>query len=1083
MTIISAKHPLLSSRLFVPALLGALLLASCSKSPAQIEKKDYGLGRHYLSEGKVNEAIIEFQNVLKVNPKSVKGRLGLAQSYLKKGWTAESMLEFQEVAKEDPLNLDAHRELARYGVNSGQWNAVKPEIAALLKIDPNNVEGLSYEGERELALGREKEAEASFRKALAHSSGAVPALVGMGDLLRHENHPKQAADFYGRALASDPRASRALTGLGSLAQAGGRTDEAREDFRKAMEADKADLRSRIVYANFLAGQGHARQAIALLKAVPAKAADLRIPVKIAEYEVLLGQNQKAIALMHPMELQKIPLPDIYLVLAKAYQNSGRLTEALEEATKLSAMEGMPPVMRIVAARVELAGRNPGKAQEILDSIKGVPNLPATYWTTLALVDLAKNRPGKAVRSVDAGLERFPGDPRILEVKADALVQEKHLRKALETIDFLLSKNPQNPDFVARKGVLITRLRGKSAGMDYCKGMARKYPDNAGLETLYILSLAASGKDLRLAISESKQYLARHEANENIAFLLSDFYLQGGQKDKAVSLYRHILDKDPKNIQVLTAFAFEKLHAGRYAEAESLYRRALDVVPGDPNLEAGLGESLLSEKQVDAAMAAFRKAVDADSNQPIALLELAKHEILGGESQKGLGYLAPLVKRRGTPAQVAQIQWLWGLANEGAGNTATAKDALARAVSLAPKVPAYRETLGDYWLNRSRWDKALPELQKGLDLDPKNAFLALQIEWTKLRAQKEPPDRSRLERIVSHAVSYRKSHPQDVTSGLIEARADLLLKKPDQALSVYDAVLASHPGNSPALLGKANLLLVQGHVKRSRKLAATFLADHPDAIQWHLLMASIDQREKNMVGMVDQLENVHRLAPSWSAPALSLAAADLSLKRYEEAKAIAFALHEAHPELTNAYLIQASAEMGLGDYRSAARDFAAMARHDKKPGGLYNMASVAAGKAGESSRADRYLALAYKYAPDDPGVLNNMAFSLADRKTDLPKALGYAKKALSKTPQPFIQDTVGYVLYRMGRFDRAEPHFAEAYKANFRDPEFLFHMGLNEWKLGKKTKAESLLRKAITSGKLSPEEQGSARRALGKLSGA
>ncbi len=49
----------LSGAFVTTALLGSLFVsAGCSKSPAQIEKKDYGLGEHYLSEGKVNEAII-----------------------------------------------------------------------------------------------------------------------------------------------------------------------------------------------------------------------------------------------------------------------------------------------------------------------------------------------------------------------------------------------------------------------------------------------------------------------------------------------------------------------------------------------------------------------------------------------------------------------------------------------------------------------------------------------------------------------------------------------------------------------------------------------------------------------------------------------------------------------------------------------------------------------------------------------------------------------------------------------------------------------------------------------------------------
>ena len=1082
MTTAFGKLPLLSSRLFVTALLvGALLLPACSKSPAQIEKKDMGLGQHYLSEGKVNEAIIEFQNVLKVNPKSVKGRLGLATAYLRKGWTAESMLEFQEVAKEDPLNLDAHLALARYGVNSGQWNAVKPEIAAVLKIDPNNVEGLSDAGERELALGHEKEAEASFKKALALSPGAVAALVGMGDLLRHGNHPKQAADDYNRALSSNPKSARALTGLGALDQAEGKPDEAKDYFRKAIAADKSDLRARIVYANFLAGSRHADRAIALLKAVPQKAADLRIPVKIAEYDVLLGQNAKAIALMHPLELQKIPLPDIYLVLAKAYQNSGRLPEAMEEATKLSTMDGVPPIMKIVAARVELAGRNPGKAQEILDSIKGVANLPDTYWTTLAMTELAENRSGTAAQVADKGLDVFPDDPQLLRVKSDALVQEKKLGEALKTIEILLTKDPQNPDFVGRKGVLIARMKGVPSEVSYYQRIARKFPDNPTIETLYILSLSSS-KKLSQATSESKRYLSSHPDNNSMWILLSDFLLQSGERDQALAIYKKVLSNDPRNLQALTSYGYQELQLGHKSKAESLYRQALRVRPDDPSLETALGETLLGENQRDAAMRAFKKALESNPNQTLALLELGRNEVLSGDARGAITHLAPLVKLPFPPGKRAMVLWLWGLANERAGNANVASDALEKAVRLEPKVAAYRETLGEYWANRSQWDKALPELEKGYALDPKNILLSMQIAWAKVKNAKGVPEKSRLEKLVSTASLYRKSHPKDPTAGLIEARADLLLKKPDQALSVYDSVLTANPGNPSALLGKANILLAQGHLRKSEKIANALLSAHPDDLRVNLLMASIDQGKKDVKGMVDRLEKVHRLAPSWTDPALSLAAADLSLKRYEEAKSIAFSLHESNPELTGAYIILASSEMGLGDYRSAERDFVVLARHAKNPGGFYNLASVAAEKAGDPGRAASYLDKAFRYAPDDPGVLNNLAFSLANRKTELPKALAYAKKALDKVPQPYVQDTVGYVLYRMGRFDQAEPYFTEAYKANFRDPEFLLHMGLNEWKLGKKDKAESLLRKAETSGKLSSKEQGEAHLALGKLSG-
>ena len=1059
---------------------GFLLSTGCSKSPAQIEKKDYGLGQHYLAEGKFNEAVIEFQNVLKVNPKSVKGRLGLADAYMKKGWTTQAVLEYREVAKEDPLSLPAHLAMARYGVNSGQWTAVEPEIAAILKIDPNNLEGLTFEGERQLALAHQKKAEEFFKKALALSPGSVPVLVGMGDLDRSENLSDKAASFYQQALAKDPNNGRALTGLGYLAQSQGKTDEAKEDFQKAMEVDKGDLRSRIIYTNFLAGQGKVQEAIDLLKAVPKKAADLRIPVKIAEYEVLLGQNAKAIALMHPLELEKIALPDIYIVLAKAYQNTGRIPEALDEATKLSTMEGLSPTMKIVVARVELAGRNPGNAEKILDSLKGVPNLPPSYWATLALTHLANRRAEKAVQTANAGLAVYPDDLQILRVKSDALFQQKKLKDALATVDLLLAKEPQNSDFLSRKGVLLERMQGASAGIAFYKKVARQYPDNASIEALYILSLSAS-KHLPQAISESSKYLSAHPGNNSLALLLSDFYLQSGEQDKARAIYKKVLANDPKNIQALGSYGLMELQRGHKEKAESLYRQALGVSPDNPNFETGLGEALLAEGQIDAAKNAFKKSLESNPKQIRPLLELGRLEVLSGDAHGAITHLAPLVKVPFSPARKAQVQWLWGLANQGIGKASVALEAFKTATRLDPKVAIYRESLADYWASRSMWDKALPEYEKSRALDPKNPLLGLEIDWGKVKNSKGAPDPHLVKTVVREAESIEKAHPGDLPSGLIEARADVLLKKNDHALSVYESLLSAHPDNFPALLGKANVLLDLGQLEQSKKIAKGLLSNHPDDIRAHLLMASIDQKENNVKGMVDHLEKVHQLAPSWASPALSLAAADLSLKRYEEAKSIAFSLHESHPELVASLLIQASSEMGLKEYRASERDFVSLARHSKRPGNLYNEASVAAAKAGEPENALKYLDLAYKSDPDNPGILNNMAYSLAARNTQLPKALAYSQKALRKAPQPFIQDTVGYVLFRLGKYDQAESHFTEAYKANFRDPEFLFHMGLNEWKLGKKEEAEGLLRKAVTSGELTPDEQREAHEVLEKIS--
>ena len=110
----------------------------------------------------------------------------------------------------------------------------------------------------------------------------------------------------------------------------------------------------------------------------------------------------------------------------------------------------------------------------------------------------------------------------------------------------------------------------------------------------------------------------------------------------------------------------------------------------------------------------------------------------------------------------------------------------------------------------------------------------------------------------------------------------------------------------------------------------------------------------------------------------------------------------------------------------------------------------------------------------------MAYYLANNPKDLPKALKYAKRANKLDPQPFIQDTLGYIYFQMGNYSEAESLFKMAYDAKFRDPKFLYHMGMNEWKLGKNDLASDHLRKSMVSGELSPKEMKEARRALSKL---
>jgi lipopolysaccharide biosynthesis regulator YciM len=80
------------------------------------------------------------------------------------------------------------------------------------------------------------------------------------------------------------------------------------------------------------------------------------------------------------------------------------------------------------------------------------------------------------------------------------------------------------------------------------------------------------------------------------------------------------------------------------------------------------------------------------------------------------------------------------------------------------------------------------------------------------------------------------------------------------------------------------------------------------------------------------------------------------------------------------------------------------------------------------------------SPDDPELLNNYAYILAQSSKDLEKALGFVEKALLSQPQSVsFLDTKAWVLFRLGRFTEAEQIMDKL----FADESAFFHSSSEE----------------------------------------
>ncbi len=98
-------------------------------------------------------------------------------------------------------------------------------------------------------------------------------------------------------------------------------------------------------------------------------------------------------------------------------------------------------------------------------------------------------------------------------------------------------------------------------------------------------------------------------------------------------------------------------------------------------------------------------------------------------------------------------------------------------------------------------------------------------------------------------------------------------------------------------------------------------------------------------------------------------------------------------------------------------------------------------------------------PDYVEAINALGYTLADRTDRHAEAYDLIKQALSMRPDShYILDSMGWVLYRLGRNDEALAYLRKALAAQY-DPEIAAHLGEVLWVSGQQAEAKALWEKA------------------------
>ncbi|MBX2835004.1 MAG: tetratricopeptide repeat protein [Micavibrio sp.] len=292
----------------------------------------------------------------------------------------------------------------------------------------------------------------------------------------------------------------------------------------------------------------------------------------------------------------------------------------------------------------------------------------------------------------------------------------------------------------------------------------------------------------------------------------------------------------------------------------------------------------------------------------------------------------------------------------------------------------------------------------------------------------------------------------------EIKTKIEALKNDTYVDEYKGVKSASEGIALAMYNMASLLAQDINDDSARVFAQIALYLDSDLSDAKFLLASIAARNGREGDAIAFFEGVQADSPDY-IPARK-AAAGLYETKGEYAKAVEI-LEPIYEELND---IDALIQIGdvyrhneeyakaVKYYNQAEKAFEGEVSGDHWH--LYYVRGMSYEQLKKWDKAEADLKKALEYEPDHPFVLNYLGYAWADQGVNLEKALEMIEKASALEPQDgYIADSLGWVLYRMGKFEEAVPHLERAVELRPYDAVINDHLGDAYWRVGRRLEAK------------------------------
>jgi len=368
-------------------------------------------------------------------------------------------------------------------------------------------------------------------------------------------------------------------------------------------------------------------------------------------------------------------------------------------------------------------------------------------------------------------------------------------------------------------------------------------------------------------------------------------------------------------------------------------------------------------------------------------------------------------------------------------------------------------MAEIYSSLGQFDKAVEKYRRMVELDPSNRALQRQLAEICTRAGSFNDAIKILEGILE----VDQNDP-DATAAL----ADTYLQQRDypRALALYGKLL-ERVGNSPEIklrVGIAYFDQIQRDSTLIAKAKPIFQEVNKEVPNdwrpnWYLGVIAATEKQDSLAEKY--FERVTQLA-DWNGDAWWYVGYSYFEKgEYQRLLEAMERAKRAIPKDSRVYLLMGLAYSRLDQPEKAV---SLLQRSlELKPDDLDVLSTLALTLDGmhRYQESDSLYERVLKIDPKYHLVLNNYGYSLAERGLQLERALQMALQAIAAEPNnASYLDTVGWVYFKLGRYEEAQRYIAKAIAAGGASATVYEHMGDICFKLGQKEKAEQYWKQAL-----------------------